>query len=992
MTAASDREARTQQIGREILAAVTAEGTLRSASSLLSGRAVQRRLLTRAVEDPALPDPALPLRRRLPQPARLRRPGPAPARLSPIAESRLLLSTGCWLGHRPAPPHLGRRPSDRARHAAHGQGTHRRTRRHRSAPHSEPPPPAHRLHPRHPGRGLPERDRGPGVHPALRGPPRLAAARGRPLVERPVTRPFAGGEIPRVNLSLKISSLLLADRPARLRGLARALVAGLKPLFAKARHAGVFLNLDLERFAYRDLTYAVFADLALDDDLRDYPHLGVVVQAYLRDSEDDVQILVDLAQRRGTPFTVRLVKGAYWDYETVIAAQEHWASPVFATKAETDAQFERLAKVLVDNWEWTRPALGTHNIRSMAAGIATAEAAGLPPGAVELQMLHGMAESIRRAAVALGYRVREYVPVGELDSRHGLPGAPPAGEHRQRILPAPHLRPAAGPDELLAAPGTSRESDRRRAAGALQRGSPTAAAPAGPRRRPRREAATPLERRHPGGTPPPRRHRRSETSPTPTSPGRQTRRDGKGPGHHPRKPGARVRCHRRRRSRAPPPSCRSTQPDRTRSSAGWPAPPEQADRALEAARAAFPGWRDTPARERAAALLRAAALMREQRFELAALEVVEAGKPWREADADVTEAIDFLEYYGREMLRLSRREEPERRPRRGRPLLLRAPRSGRGHRPLELPPRHPHRHGVGRPRRRQHSGLQAGQATPVIGYALVRILHEAGVPVGAVNFLPGPGSEVGDHLVADPRVDLIAFTGSLDVGLSIMQKAATVAPGQRNIKKVIAELGGKNAIIVDTDADLDAAVEGVIVSAFHYAGQKCSACSRVIVLEEVYEPFVRRLTQAAASLKVGDPADPGTRVGPIITAEARDRILSYIKQGTAEARLAYPPADSPSIPPVRRPAAGSGELTDEAARTATPATAGADERRDDAAAAVDGWPGPRAGDCRADARPGRKPPLHPRQPGYFVLPHVFVDVPREASSPRRRSSVRCLQS
>ena len=190
--------------------------------------------------------------------------------------------------------------------------------------------------------------------------------------------------------------------PLDFEGSRRALVARLRPLFAKARQPGVFMNVDLERLAHRDLTYAVFADLALDPELRDYPHLGIVVQSYLRDSEDDLRLLIDLAQQRETPITVRLVKGAYWDYETVIAAQEHWQTPVFATKAETDTQFEKLAKILVENWEWTRPALGTHNIRSMAAGLAAAEEAGLAPGAVELQMLHGMAEPIRRAAVTCG--------------------------------------------------------------------------------------------------------------------------------------------------------------------------------------------------------------------------------------------------------------------------------------------------------------------------------------------------------------------------------------------------------------------------------------------------------------------------------------------------------------------------------------------------------------------------------------------------------------
>ncbi len=368
---------------------------------------------------------------------------------------------------------------------------------------------------------------------------------------------------------------------------------------------------------------------------------------------------------------------------------------------------------------------------------------------------------------------------------------------------------------------------------------------------------------------------------------------------------------------------------------------------------AFPGWRDTPAEERVDALLRAAALMRARRFELAALEVIEAGKPWREADADVTEAIDFLEYYAREMLRLAPARSLSDVPGEE-DLYFYEP---RGVAAVIAPWNFP----LAIPAGMVSAALAAGNtvvfkpanSTPVLGYALVRILHEAGIPGGVVNFLPGPGSEIGDYLASDPRVDLIAFTGSLEVGLSIMGKAATVARGQRNIKKVVAEMGGKNAIIVDTDADLDAAVEGVIVSAFHYAGQKCSACSRVVVLEPIHDQFVRRLVQAAASLKVGDPSDPGTRVGPVISAEARDRILRYIEQGTREARLAFPEVASASAGGPAAPGGGVGPVAPAAPR----GDAGL-------AAEEDGGDGDSA---------------RPADTGYFIQPHLFVDVPPEAT-------------
>jgi RHH-type proline utilization regulon transcriptional repressor/proline dehydrogenase/delta 1-pyrroline-5-carboxylate dehydrogenase len=788
------------------------------------------------------------------------------------------------------------------------------------------------------------------------------------------------GPEPRVNVSLKVSSLYSQIDPLDFDGSRRALVSALKPLFLKARDNGVFLSIDVERFVHRDLTYAAFADLCRDPELRDYPHLGIAVQAYMRDSAEIVQGLIHLARDRGTPFTVRLVKGAYWDYETILTAQEHWPPPVFLRKAETDAQFERLAKKIIDNWQWTRPALGTHNIRSIAVGMAAAEAAGLPATAVEIQVLHGMADSIRRAAVRQGYRVREYVPVGEL-----IPGMAylvrrllenTANESFLRLTFAER----EDPESLLAPPALKQAAEEGGAPARSAEGESYAPFQNEPHADFSREAN--------------RKAMEKALGIIAASAGRDYALliDGS-----PVQTGAWLT---------------SVNPAHPSQVVGRVAAASKAevDRALDSAVGAFHFWRDTPAAERADILFKASAAMRAQRFELAALEVMEAGKPWREADAEVCEAIDLLEYYGREMLRLSEVRQFSDVPGES-DLHFYEP---RGVAAVIAPWNFP----LAIPTGMVSAALVAGNSvvfkpaspTPILGYALVRILHEAGIPGGVLSFLPGSGGEIGDYLAADPRVDLIAFTGSLDVGLSIMDKASSPAPGQRNIKRVITEMGGKNAIIVDTDADLDAAVEGVLVSAFNYAGQKCSACSRVVVLDTIYDQFLRRLTQATESLKSGDPADPGTRVGPVIGADARDRILAYIEMGKREAILVVPTAGSEAAGAAAAGSAGEALELDADDPNGTPMTpavaaqmgnvdlqtlAGAvesaapaeDAARADVAEEADEVDEGSAPALDETAPPNEAPADAPRaaagraaeEPGYFVLPHIFSDVPPDST-------------
>jgi len=329
---------------------------------------------------------------------------------------------------------------------------------------------------------------------------------------------------------------------------------------------------------------------------------------------------------------------------------------------------------------------------------------------------------------------------------------------------------------------------------------------------------------------------------------------------------------------------------------------EEADRAVEAARAAFEKWRWTPFEERCQLLERAADIMERRRFELSALEVYECGKPWSEADGDIREAIDFCLYYAQQMRLIGR-------PR----LTQRVPGEEsyyhywpRGVAFVIAPWNFPLAILTGMTTAALVTGnaviFKPAETSAVIGAMLMEILQEAGAPPGVVNFLPGKGSVMGAHLVDHKDVDLIAFTGSREVGLRIFESAGITRPGQRHLKHVICEMGGKNAVIIDSDADLDEAIVDCTYSAFGYQGQKCSAMSRLILLEENYDRVMERLVAAAASVRVGNPEDPGVVVGPVIDKNAYQRILEYIEIGKSEAKLAFQRAEVPPhgyfIPPT----------------------------------------------------------------------------------------------
>ncbi len=308
---------------------------------------------------------------------------------------------------------------------------------------------------------------------------------------------------------------------------------------------------------------------------------------------------------------------------------------------------------------------------------------------------------------------------------------------------------------------------------------------------------------------------------------------------------------------------------------------DQAEQAIETARRAWPQWQKIPADHRAEYLELIASGMQTRRFELAAWIIHESGKSWKEADAEVSEAIDFCRYYSlamRDLVSELACDYPGEENR----LFYRS----RGVAVVIAPWNFPLAILTGMTVAALVTGntvvMKPAEQSSIVAAKLMEIARDSGLPTGVLNFLPGNGEELGPVLVGSPDVDLVVFTGSQEVGLAINKLAADTVPAQLNVKKVIAEMGGKNAIIVDDDADLDDAVQGVINSAFGYAGQKCSACSRVIVLKSIFDQFTERLVNAVESLVIGPADDPGIDFGPVIDQEAYDRINDYIELGAEE--------------------------------------------------------------------------------------------------------------
>ncbi|MCW8928933.1 MAG: proline dehydrogenase family protein [Gammaproteobacteria bacterium] len=656
-------------------------------------------------------------------------------------------------------------------------------------------------------------------------------------------------ESPRLNLSIKLSSLYSQINPAAPQSSINAICKQLRPILRAAIKNKAFITIDMEQYDIKNIVLDCFRQIIMEDEFRAWPHIGLALQSYLKETYDDIKNLIALLSERGTPVTIRLVRGAYWDYETVIAQQNNWPCPVWQNKNETNQNFEKCLILLLNSHKKIHTAIASHNLRSIAFAMALIEKLNLQRDQFEFQMLYGMSDYLKPALVELGYRLRIYVPFGET-----LPGM----SYLVRRL----LENSSGQSMLES--GFGEQSNLINSHSFDERCS----------------------------DPEPRPLKKNEQLTFKNTPFlRFTSQQQCSDFEHQimmvkAQLGDKIPLIINGKEIFTEHTIQSYNPAKPAQLIGQVSSANQqhANEAIQASLQAFKSWKNVPIQQRADYLRQVALLLTERRMEFAAWQIFEAGKNWQEADGDVCEAIDFLNYYAQQAEHLAI----------GTTNNISGENNYLNYKPkgisLVIPPwNFPLAILCGMLSASIVTGntciLKPSSLTPVIASKFMQLWQEVMLPTGVINFLPGSGEIIGDYLAHQPEINIIAFTGSLEVGTKLLSIGNQIQPGQHQIKKIITEMGGKNAIIIDHDADLDEAVLGVVHSAFGFQGQKCSAASRVIVVGHIYEKFIRRLIEATRSLTIGSPEEPGHLLGPVIDEKSYKRILQSIKNGQLVATL-----------------------------------------------------------------------------------------------------------
>ncbi len=649
------------------------------------------------------------------------------------------------------------------------------------------------------------------------------------------------GDSPRIDLSIKLSAFYSQMNPMNWEDSINCLKTSLRELLREVMSVNASLTFDMEHYYFKDLIIETFKSILLEGEFSNYQQFGIALQTYLVSSEEDLISLISWVKENNKIIKIRLVKGAYYDYEIAVNSQHGWEIPVFKNKADTDAQFERLTKILLENTDYIKPAIASHNIRSISNAVALVNYLGIDKHAIEFQFLYGMAESIRTAVKEMGYRTRVYTPVGEL-----LPGMayfvrrilentsnesvlrqsfvekiPFENISKQPILKFTKYEKPNQDYEFYNHPLTnfSKNINRQKMYQALD------------------NITKSLGKKYPL-----------------LINGKKIYTDEYIPSNNPDNPDEIIGY----------------------ASNGT---ADHFESMITHAQQNLELWKTMPGEDRAKYLFKAAREMERRKYDLMALEVYEVGKSWAEADGDITEAIDHLNYYGKEMVRLSKTNYTKQFPGEYNQYIY----SPKGIALVISPWNFPLAIPTGMVSAALVTGncviLKPSSLATVSSWQIIDIFETIKLPKGVLQYITGKGDQLGNTLISHPKVDLIAFTGSKEVGLNISCIAGDKREGQRNIKKVIAEMGGKNAIIVDETADLDEAILGVLHSAFGYQGQKCSACSRAVINKNIFEDFTNRLLEAVKSIQIGSPSDPKNFMGPVIDQNAMNKINKYIQIG-----------------------------------------------------------------------------------------------------------------
>jgi RHH-type transcriptional regulator, proline utilization regulon repressor / proline dehydrogenase / delta 1-pyrroline-5-carboxylate dehydrogenase len=664
------------------------------------------------------------------------------------------------------------------------------------------------------------------------------------------------------NISIKLSSLspdFCAEDSALTSKRTRS---RFRTLVQEAKRQKVFLHIDMEHYEFRDVTLCVIRDLLSEAEFKSGISLGVVLQAYLRDADACLSHLLSWAKKLPVPLTIRLVRGAYWDQEVMHAMKQNWPIPVFTNKEETDAMFEQLAERIMTHIPKVRFACATHNVRSMAHVIAFTQAKNISLEYFEFQLLYGMGDSIAHALTQLDFKPRIYTPIGEPVRgmaylvRRLLENVSQASFIRFGIHEKQNAKALLAPPEAA----TLRKPKERKANHTKARTFNPCPPLAFFQSTPQKKMIRALEQI---------RLSLSQEVPIIIN-------------------GAVERAHRKFHVHSP-----INQKILVSSTAQ--ADAAHVHSAVHSAAHRFLMWSRLPVSKRARYLKDTADILERTRYELAALEVYEVGKPISEADADVKEAIDFLNYYSRAAFQLERDETTHNFPNEINFMRLQP----RGVAAIIAPWNFPLAILTGMSAAALVTGntviLKPAEESSLMALKLFEAYQKAGIPDGVVNFLSGAGDLMGPDLVRDPRVAIISFTGSKKVGLEIASLASEAHANPQHIKKFLIEMGGKNAAIVDETADLDQTIPAILDSAFSFAGQKCSALSRLVVVDTIYDRLISRLVAAAEAFRVGDPSHFLIKCGPVISKAAQDRILKGIAQAKHEGKVIFE-TDSKTLP------------------------------------------------------------------------------------------------